>query len=89
MMLIYILSLFLSNLDTIPQTLHLEFLAGSTTVDIPDVISGALKVTAGVVALGDEDVVLGAVFNGLIERNWWALVQTKLVAAGLLHYLGA
>jgi hypothetical protein len=30
-------------------------------------------VAAGVVALGDEDVVLGAVFERLIQGNWRTL----------------
>lgn len=62
-----------SNLDTLPQTLNLELLAGDAAVNVPDVVGGGLKVAGGVVALGDEEVVLGAVGDGLVQGNGGAL----------------
>ena len=38
-------------------------------VDVPDVVGGGLKVAAGVVALGDEDVVLGTILKRLVDGN--------------------
>lgn len=44
------------------------------TVDIPDIIGRSLEVAGGVVALGDEDVVVDAALEGFVERDWWTLV---------------
>ena len=65
--------LLLSNLEAVPKALDNQLLAGTAAVDISHVVGGALKVAAGIVALGDEEVVLGAILNGLVERDWWAL----------------
>ena len=73
--------LFLGDLDAVPQTLNHKLLARGPAVDVPDVVGGALKVTAGVVALGDEDVVLGAVLVGLVQGNGRALFD-NLLAGG-------
>jgi hypothetical protein len=50
-----------SHLDTLPQALNHQLLTSTAAVDVPDVVGCGLKVAARVVALGDEDVVLGAV----------------------------
>jgi hypothetical protein len=68
------LLLFAGNLE-LSQTLNNQLLAGAAAVDIPHVVGRALEVGAGVVALGDEDVVLGAVCEGLVEGDWWALYK--------------
>ncbi len=57
------------DLDALPQPLDNQLLPGQTAVDVPDVVGGGLEVAAGVVALGDEDLVLGAVLEGLVERD--------------------
>jgi len=62
-----------SDLDPLAQPLDHELLAGQAAVDVADVVGGGLEVAAGVVALGDEDVVLGAVGEGLVERDGRAL----------------
>ena len=61
--------LLLSNLDTFPQTLNLELLTSGPAVDVLDIVSGGLEVAGSIVALGDEDVVLGAVLKGLVNRD--------------------
>jgi hypothetical protein len=79
--------LLLSNLDTFPQTLNLELLASGAAVDVLDIISGGLKVASGIVALGDEDVVLGSILEGLVDGNRRAhkllLNLAKAVQTGL------
>jgi hypothetical protein len=65
--------LLLSNLDTFPQTLNLELLASGAAVDVLDIISGGLEVAGGIVALGNEDVVLGTILKRLVDGNRWAL----------------
>ena len=63
------LLLLLGNLDTFPQTLNLELLAGGAAVDVLDVVGGSLEVAGGIVALGDEDVVLGTILKRLVDGN--------------------
>lgn len=62
-------SLLLRNLDTLPQALNLELLTRAPAVDVLDVIGRCLKVAGGVVALGDEDLVLGAIVEGLVQGD--------------------
>jgi hypothetical protein len=50
--------LVLSDVDTLPQALDLELLARGAVVDVLDVVGGRLEVAGGVVASGEEDVVL-------------------------------
>lgn len=38
-------------------------------VDVLDVVGGGLEVAGGIVALGDEDVVLGAILKRLVDGN--------------------
>lgn len=59
----------LGDLKTLPQALNLEVLAGAAVVDILDIVGGGLEVAGGVVALGDEDVVTGAVLEGLRDGD--------------------
>jgi hypothetical protein len=61
--------LFLRHLETLSQALNLELLTRGTLVDILHVVGGGLKVRSGIVALGDEDVVLGAVLERLVQRD--------------------
>lgn len=63
------LPLLLSNLDTLPQALHLELLTRAPAVNVLDVIGCGLEVARGVVALGDVDLVLGAVVQGLVQGD--------------------
>lgn len=63
------LDLLLSNLDTLPQTLHLELLARAPAVNVLDIISCGLKVTGGIVTPGHKDLVLGAVIRRLVQGN--------------------
>lgn len=55
------------------QTLNDQIMALSPTVNILDIIGGGLEVAGGVVALGDEDVVVYAALEGLVKWNWWTL----------------
>lgn len=75
--------LLLGDLQALPKALDLEFLASGTQVDILDVIRGRLEVRLGVVALGDEDVVLLAVVDRLIERDRRTLFVFSLVLFSL------
>jgi hypothetical protein len=61
--------LLLGNLDTFPQTLNLKLLTGGASVDVLDVVGGGLEVAGGIVALGDEDVVLGTILKRLVDGN--------------------
>lgn len=70
--------LLVCNLDALPQTFNDKGLAGGALVNVPDVVGGALEVAGGVVALGDEDVVLGAVVGGLVDGNGSALWSVSL-----------
>lgn len=67
--------LLVRDLDPLPQPLDHELLAREATVNILDIIRRRLKVAAGVVALGDEDVVLCAVLDGLVQRDGGALLN--------------
>lgn len=69
--------LLVRNLDTLPQALDDEGLACGALVDVPDVVGGALEVAGGVVALGDENVVLGAVIDRLVDGNGGTLVYVS------------
>lgn len=71
--------LFLRHLETLAQALNLELLARGTLVDILHIVGGGLKVRSGVVALGDEDVVLAAVLKRLVQRDGGTL-KTILLA---------
>lgn len=62
-------NLLIRHLDALSQTLNHKVLARTAAVNIPDILGCALKVTGCVVALGHEDVVLGAVIVRLVERN--------------------
>lgn len=73
--------LLVRDLDPLPQPLDHELLAREAAVNVLDVIRGRLKVAAGVVALGDEDVVLCAVLDGLVQRDGGAL-SNGLVTVG-------
>lgn len=66
--------LLIRNLQTLSKTLNNELLARGAAVDVLDVVGCALKVTAGVVALGDEDVVGTAVVGGLVDGDRSTLV---------------
>lgn len=63
------LPLLLGNLDTLPQAFHLELLTRAPAVNVLDVIGCGLEVARGVVALGDVDLVLGAVLQGLVQGD--------------------
>lgn len=65
--------LLIGHVDAVPQALDLELLAGGAVVDVLDVVGGGLEVAGGIVALGDEDVVLGAVGDGLVHGDRGAL----------------
>ena len=45
----------------------------SPEVNVLDIIGGGLEVASGIVALGDEDVVIDAALERLVEWDWWAL----------------
>lgn len=61
--------LLLSNLDTLPKTLHLKLLTRTPAVNVLDIISCGLKVTGGIVTPGHKDLVLGAVIRRLVQGN--------------------
>ena len=61
------------NIDALPQPFDLELLARGAAVDVLDVVGCGLEVAGGVVALGDEDVVFGAVVDRLVHRGRFAL----------------
>ena len=52
----------------------------SPTVDISDIVCSGLEVAGSVVALGDEDVIVDAALERLVEWDWWALVSCQLGA---------
>lgn len=56
-------------LNAVPQALNDELFACDATVNIPHIVGGALEVAAGVVALGDEGTVVGAVVDGLVNGD--------------------
>jgi len=66
--------LLIRHIDTIPQAIHLQLLTGGASVDILDVVGGGLEVAGGVVALGDEEVVLGAICDRLVDGDRSTLV---------------
>lgn len=55
--------------NTLSQALNLEFLAGTAPVNVLDVIGRGLKVAGGVVALGDEQIVLLSIVEGLVHGD--------------------
>ena len=57
----------------VPQTLDDELVAFSPAVDVLYVVGSSLEVTGGVVALGDEDVVIDAALQGFVEGDRWSL----------------
>lgn len=57
------------QIGSLSQPLNDELVALSPAVDVLHVICGGLEVAGGVVALGDEDVVINATFQRLIEGN--------------------
>ena len=69
--------LLIRDLDAVPQTLNLELLTGGSSVDVLDIVGGGLEVGGGVVALGDEDVVLSAVLEGLGDGDGSTLVPMR------------
>lgn len=71
----YFHSLLFRDVDALPQTLNLELLAGGAAVNVLDVVRRCLKVAGSIVALGDEDVVLGAVLEGLVDGDGGTLFQ--------------
>ena len=78
----YFNSLLFRDVDALPQTLNLELLAGGAAVNVLDVVRRCLKVAGGIVALGDEDVVLGAVLKGLEDGDRRSLCQELSVSMG-------
>lgn len=75
--------LLFSYLDAFPQTLDHELLAGRAAIDVPDIHRSRLEVAAGVIALGDEDVVLGAVLERLIQGNWRTLGTKRVLVSSV------
>lgn len=63
----------------LPQTLNDEFVALSPTVDVPDIVCCGLKVAGGVVALGDENIVIDAALKRLVQWNRGALQNQLLI----------
>lgn len=56
------------HIDALSQALNLKLLTSAAAVDILDVICGGLEVACGVVALGDEDIVIDTGARRLV--NW-------------------
>lgn len=71
---------------TLPETLDDKRFARCACIDIPHIIRGSLEVTGGVVTLRDEDVVVNAGLERLVQWDWWAhellLNGTKTLKAG-------
>jgi len=59
----------LSKLDTLPQTLDLQLLTHGPPVNISHIIRRGLEMARGIIALGDEDAVLGAIAGGLVQGD--------------------
>lgn len=59
--------------DTLSQTLDLELFAGAAEVNVLDVVGRSLEVARGVVALRDEEVVLLAILERLVDGDGGAL----------------
>lgn len=67
-------SLLLTNqVGPLSQALNDQFVAFRSAVDIPDIVGRGLEVAGCVVTLGDEDVVVYAAFQWLVEWDWGAL----------------
>lgn len=65
--------LFLSHLNALTQAFNLKLLASAAAVDVLHIIGGGLEVRCGIVALGDEHVVLGTVVKRLVDGDRRAL----------------
>lgn len=72
-----LLPLLLGNIDAFSQALNLELLTHTAVVDILDIIRRRLEVAGGIVALGDEDVVLLAVLERFVDGDRGALKSTS------------
>lgn len=73
------------NLDTLSQTLNLEFVTRAPAVDVLDIISRGLEVAGCIVAPRHKYLVLGAVIKRLVQRNRWSL---STVLAKITHTAG-
>lgn len=58
-----------NQVGSFPQALDDELVTLGSAVDVLDVVGSSLEVAGGVVALGDEDVVVDAAFQRLVEWN--------------------
>jgi hypothetical protein len=76
---IYPFILLFGNADTLSQTLNLELLASAAAINVLDIVGRCLKVTSSVIALGDEDVVILAIFKGFVDGDRRALGNYMLV----------
>jgi hypothetical protein len=67
--------LIISNqVGSFPQALDDELVALGPAVDVLDIVGGGLEVAGGVVALGDEDVVIDTALQRLVEGNRGSLL---------------
>jgi hypothetical protein len=76
-----------NQVGSFPQALDDELVALGPAVDVLDIVSGGLKVTGGVVALGDEDVVIDAALQRLVEGNRSALLWSATQFQSHTFYL--
>ena len=65
--------LVLSHLNSIAKPLNHKFFPSGTTVDVLHIIGSGLEVACCIVRLRDEDVVLCAIINRLIQGDWRTL----------------
>lgn len=63
----------IDQVRSLPKSLNNKLLTRSPAVNILDIIGRSLEVTGGIVALGNEDVILLTAGFRCVERNWWTL----------------
>ena len=68
-----LLLLLANQVRALAQALDNQLVALSPEVNVLNVVGGGLEVAGGIVALGDEDVVVDTALEGLVEWDWWAL----------------
>lgn len=63
---------------TLSQSFNYQLVALCSAIDILDVVGGGLKVAGGIIAFGDEDVVIDTTLEWLVEWDWWSLSTSAL-----------
>ena len=62
-----------NQVRALTQALNHKLMTLCPEIDVLDVVGGSLEVASGVVTLGDEDVVVNAALEWLIQWDWGSL----------------